>query len=74
MSWTTYKTAIETVLTSKGYREIPENKTAEQTALSHNHNSYSLKYGGVAENSTITNKGILKVHLAQIEIKYKNID
>jgi len=74
VSWTTYKTKITTVLTSLGYREIPENKTAEETALSHNHNSYYLNYGGVGDNARLTNKGMLIAHRAVMEIKYKNIN
>lgn len=74
MSWTTYKSTIKAVLTGSGLREIPENKTAEQVALSHNHNAFSLKYGGEGDNRTITNKGILTTHSALIEVRYKNIN
>jgi len=73
VSWTTYKSTIKAVLTGNGLREIPENKTAEQVALSHNHLSFSLKYGGTGDNSILTNKGMLTTHLAKIEIRYKNI-
>ena len=74
MSWTTYKSTIEAVLTGSGLREIPENKTPEQVALSHNHNAFSLKFGGIGDNSTLTNKGMLTTHSALIEVRYKNIN
>ena len=74
MSWTTYKSTIEDVLTGSGLREIPENKTAEQVALSHNHNTFSLKYGGPGSHLILTNRGMLMAHSALIEVRYKNIN
>jgi hypothetical protein len=74
MSWTTYKNSIVSVLSSYGYREIPENKTVENASLAFNDKTYQLQYRGVSD---IVMMGSDKLHynnLVHFEVRYKNID
>ena len=72
MSWATYKALVEAELTS--YREIPENKSPEETAMSHNHYSYSLNWEGLGDPQYFTNDKIAYYNIAKLEVKYKNMN
>lgn len=74
MSWTTYKNSIVAVLSSYGYREIPENKTTEETALSFNDKSYQLQYKGVNEIIMMGSDKLQYDNLVSLEVRYKNMD
>lgn len=74
MSWITYKNSIATLLGSYGYREIPENKTVEDTSLAFNDKSYRLQYKGVNEIVMMGSNKLQYDNLVSIEIRYKNID
>jgi hypothetical protein len=73
LSWSTYKNTIETVLTSNNYREIPENKSVEDAALSHNNIVYRLQQIGTSEIVETTSNGIQYNHRVMLDIKFKNI-
>jgi hypothetical protein len=74
MSWATYKNTIETVLTDNNYREVPENKTIEVSALSHNNAVYRLQPVGTSEIVETTSNGMQYNYKVILELKYKNID
>lgn len=73
MAWSTYKTILDDILESNNYREIPENKTPETAASSHEHNSYSLRPIGTSDVAEFTSNGIQYNHRVLLEIKYKNL-
>jgi len=75
MSVSNYKTILEAILSSNGYREIPENKTVTTTAISHNHKSYSLKWSGTGTNIEYYTSGKLAYENAfELVVKYKNMN
>jgi hypothetical protein len=74
MSWASYKSTIETVLISNNYREIPENKSVEDAALSHNNIVYRLQQIGTSEIVETTSNGIQYNHRVMLDIKFKNIN
>lgn len=74
MSWATYYNTIKTVLTDNDYREVPENKSVERAATSHNQLSFSLKQIGTSEITETTSNGLQYNHKVELEIRYKNID
>lgn len=73
MSWTTYKTSIVSLLSSYGYREIPENKTVEETAKAFNDKSYRLQYKGVNEIVMMGSDKLQYDNLVSLEVRYKNM-
>lgn len=74
MSWTTYKNSIVTVLSSHGYREIPENKTVENASLAFNDKAYQLQYRGVGDIFSMGSDKLQYDNLVHFEVRYKNID
>jgi len=74
MSWASNKTTIATILTDNDYREIPENKTVESCAISHNNAAYRLQPIGTSPIVETTSNGIQYAHKVLLEIKFKNID
>ena len=74
MSWTTYKNSIVSVLSSYGYREIPENKSVENTSLAFNDKAYQLQYRGVGDIVLMGSDKLQYDNLVHFEVRYKNID
>ena len=74
MSATTYHTAITDCLAGLGYREIPENKTVEETAMSYNNKSYYLVWAGTNNLTYFTSDRLLYTHLFNLEIRYKHMN
>jgi hypothetical protein len=74
MSWTTYKTSITAVLGALGYREIPENKTVENTSLAFNDKAYQLQYRGVGDIVLMGSDKLQYDNLVHFEVRYKNMD
>ena len=72
MSWTTYKALVEAKLTA--YKEIPENKSVEEAALSHNDYSYSLQWEGLGDPQYYTSDKISYFNIARLEVRYKNMN
>lgn len=74
MAWSTYKTILAGILEDNNYREIPENKTPETAASSHEHQSYMLRPIGIGEVVEYTSNGVGYSHKVLLEVKYKNIN
>lgn len=74
MSWDVNKNIIAGVLTDNNYREIPENKTVENCAISHNNAAYRLQPIGTSPIVETTSNGIQYNHKVMLDIKFKNIN
>ena len=74
MSVATNKALLVAKLSALGYREIPENKTTEETSFAHNHKSYSLKWIGTQDFTYLTSDKMMWSNRFFLEIRYKNIN
>ena len=71
MSWSTSKTAIELVLSTAEYYEIPENKTLEN-AQKNDHKTYELKWIGT-DNIERATGGIAYANKVRLRVSYINM-
>lgn len=74
MSISSYKILIEAVLSGLKYQKVPENKTTEESSMAHNHFSYSLKWIGAMNLTSLTSDKIMWNNVFELIVKYKNIN
>ena len=71
MAWSTFKAAIESVLSTADYTEIPENKTLEN-AQKNDHKTYELKWIGT-DNIERATGGIAYANKVRLRVSYINM-
>jgi hypothetical protein len=72
MSWATSKTAIELVLSTLSYFEIPENKTLED-AQKNDHKTYELKWIGTDNAIMHTGGNVSYTNKVRLKVSYINM-
>ena len=71
-----YKSTISNliaIIDGLGYRRIPENKTAEEAATSHEHKSYELRFRGMNQLTQLSDNGMSFENGVLLRAKYRNI-
>jgi hypothetical protein len=72
LSWATSKTAIELVLSTLSYFEIPENKNLKD-AQKHDHKTYTLKWVDGYDIRMHTNNNVSFVNVVELQVSYINM-
>ena len=70
MTLTTNQEAIITILDGNLLKRIPQNKSVEKAASSHNHNSYTLSWEGMGQVTGHISNDYVWSNIFNLEVKY----
>ena len=73
MSYQSTISNLIAIIDGLGYRRIPENKTAEEAATSHEHKSYELRFRGMKDLVQRVSNNISYEHGVLLRAKYRNL-
>jgi hypothetical protein len=70
MSWSNQRIAILALLTA--YKEVPDNKTIEESAQTYKKNAFTLKYTGSGSSTQYVSNGIAFTNVCELKIIFEN--
>ena len=74
MSWKAFANTLTSTIEAEGYKRIPENKTCETAATSHDHKSFELKFRGMGDLVQRANNNMSYENKVLLRVRYMNMD